>query len=377
MKISNIKAEPDRVETTDNTSLNIQLYGKNNDYPQKLKQVTAASGTAISCISTYAKFIQGGGFSDPAFYRMKVNSAGLTNDQLLSFVSKDIADFKGFSLHFNYNVLGEITDINFVPFEHCRMVLEDQNGRVEKIAVHRDWTKRKRLTTINSTTIQYIDKFNPIPEVVRHQIQACGGIEQYKGQILWYSFDGEGVYPKPLYDSVITDISTEAGISNVLYRNVRYNFLPAGAFIRKKGKTVQNIDENGKEIPDDFPAQFKRFQGDENANKIIDIEVDFEEEEPKFIPFVVEKRGDEFKTTDEIIRSKIGRVFLQPPILRAESVATGFTTEAMQDAYKYYNSITTSERFELERIFTRIFENWHDQTVNPSKSLAITPLQYV
>lgn len=376
MRLSNIKDEPERIETSDLTSLGIQYFGKNNDYPQRLKQVTSASGTAISCISTYAKFIQGGGFSDPTFYRSKINSDGLTLDQLLNFVSKDIADFKGFALHFNYNLLGEITDINYVPFEHCRYGIEDESGKVSKISLHRDWTKKKRLTKINSATVKMIDVFNPIKEVVLAQILAAGGIENYHGQVLYYSFDGFGVYPKPLYDSVITDISTEAGISNVLYRNVRYNFLPAGAFIRKKSSSTPDKDENGNEIRDDFPVQFKKFQGDENANKIIDIQVEFEEEEPKFVPFVVEKRGDELKTTDEIIRSKIGRVFNQPPILRAESVATGFTTDAMMDAYKYYNSVTTSERFELERVFTRIFESWHDKTINPSKSYAITPLKY-
>lgn len=378
MKLSNIKTEPDRVETSETTGLNIQNYGKYNDYPQRLKQVTAASGTAISCISTYAKFIQGGGFQDPKFYRSKINSDGLTLDQLLNFISKDIADFKGLALHFNFNILGEITDINFVPFENCRFQIEDEKtGKVHRIAVHRDWTKKKLKSKVNSSTIEMIDVFNPIKDVVQAQILKSGGIENYKGQILYYSFDGEGVYPKPLYDSVITDISTEAGISNVLYRNVRFNFLPAGAFIRKKSQSYNDKDENGNDVVDDFPAQFKNFQGDENANKIIDIVVEYEEEEPKFVPFVVEKRGDELKTTDELIRSKIGRVFNQPPILRAEVVATGFDTKAMQDAYKYYNSVTTSERFEIERIFTRIFESWHDKTINPSKSYAITPLQYV
>lgn len=376
MKLSNIKEEPERIEVADIASLGVQSFGKFNDYPQRLRRVTSASGTAKSCISTYAKFIQGLGFDDVVFYKSVINSNGLTCDQLLRLVSKDAAEMKGFAIHVNYNLLGEVTDVSHLPYEHCRLTAEDDNGNVAKIAIHRDWTRNKRKTQVTRSTVNYIDVFNPIREVVLAQIEAAGGIETYKGQVFWYSFDGDNVYPSPIYDAVITDISTEAGISNVLYRNVRYNFLPAGMFVRKKGQTTQTFDEHGNEIKDTFSQDFKQFQGDENANKIIDIEIDYEEEKPEFVPFVVEKRGDELKTTDEIIRSKIGRAFNQPPILRSETVATGFTTDAMLDAYRYYNSVTTSERFELERAFIRIFSKFHDQSISPTGNYSIIPLNY-
>jgi hypothetical protein len=181
------------------------------------------------------------------------------------------------------------------------------------------------------------------------------------------------VYPKPIYDAAITDISTEAGISNVIYRNARMNFLSAGMLIRKSAQLDPNVVNNTQ--PDTFSQNFKQFQGDENACKIIDVEIGFEEEKPEFVPFVVEKMADEMKTSSTIIETKIGKVFLQPPILRAESVATGFTLQAMQDAYEYYNTITLSERLEIERVFTQLFSNFVNP-INPTNNYSIIPLKY-
>ncbi|MBK6347215.1 MAG: hypothetical protein IPF68_15030 [Bacteroidales bacterium] len=376
MNLTNVKAEKQRVEVLDGLQFDIQTYGLRNDYPQRVKTVTNASVTAKGCISTYQKFIQGKGFADTVFYKSVINNRGLTCDQCLSLVTHDISDYGGFSLHFNYNVFGQITDVTHIPFEHCRLGLDDDSGKVTKIAIHRDWTKLRRRTVISKSTIEYIDVFNPIPTVIQAQIEAAGGIDRYKGQVLYYSLDGDMVYPKPIYDAAITDISTEAGISNVLYRNARMNFMPAGMLIRKVSETSSaKTDENGRPVVDTFSKDFKQFQGDENACKIIDVEAGFDESAPEFVPFTTEKHADEMKTTSEMVQVKIGKPFLQPPILRAENVSTGFTLQAMQDAYTYYNSITVSERQEIERVFARIFANFVNP-VNPSGNYSIIPLTY-
>jgi len=376
MNLTNVKIEKQRVEVVDGLSLGIQNYGLKNDYPQKIKTVTSASVTAKGCISTYQKFMQGGGFLDTVFYKEKVNSKGLTCDQLLDLLVKDVADYGGFAVHVNYNVLGVKTDITHVPFEHCRFQIEDETGNFAKIALHRDWTKLKRLTRVSKDTITLIDKYNPIKSIVQAQIEAAGGIDNYKGQIYYFSLDGDMVYPKPIYDSAITDISTEAGISNVIYRNTRMNFLPAGMLIRKKAENSGNVDEYGRPVVDTFSQNFKQFQGDENACKIIDVEIEFEEESPEFVPFAIDQYVvANMKVSTEITSSKIGKAFLQPPILRMENVATGFTLQAMQDAYEYYNTITISERLQLERFFTEIFTNF-ERPINPTNNYSIIPLKY-
>ena len=383
MNLTNVKAEKQRVEIYDGLAYDIQTYGLNNDYPQRIKTVTSASVTAKGCISTYQKFMQGGGFADLLFYKSIINSRGLTCDQLLNRCVKDIADYGGCAIHVNYNLLGQITDISHVPFEHCRMAIEDdQTGCVHKIALHRDWTKLKRKTIISKNTIQYINVYNPIKDVVLAQIEACGGIDSYKGQIYYFSLDGDLIYPKPIYDAAITDISTEAGVGNVIYRNARFNFLPAGMLVRRKavlnGINTENKNENPNKQnqPDNFTQNFKQFQGDEKAYKIVDVEIEFDEEAPTFIPFTTDQYIiQNMKVSTDIVKERIGKIFLQPPILRAENVATGFTLQAMQDAYEYYNSITLSERLEIERVFTQIFTNF-ERPINPTNNYSILPLKY-
>lgn len=48
--------------------------------------------------------------------------------------------------------------------------------------------------------------------------------------------DGKFVYPVPIYDKVVTNLSIDEGLDNVKYRNVRNNFLVAGMVVHKKGK---------------------------------------------------------------------------------------------------------------------------------------------
>ena len=152
-----------------------------------------------------------------------------------------MAVFDGLAIHVNYNILGQIVEMNHVPFENCRLQEEDDNGYVAKIAVHADWSGKKtrngKVVKVDRNTVDMIDVFNPIKEVIAAQIEAAGGIEFYKGQILWISGAGRNTYPVPKADRVSTELSTDEGLANVKYRNVRCNFLPAAMVITKKGQS--------------------------------------------------------------------------------------------------------------------------------------------
>lgn len=87
---------------------------------------------------------------------------------------------------------------------------------------------------VNDKTIERINVFNPDPDIVLEQIENAGGIDSYKGQILWQSLDGKFIYPTASYDSAITEISTDEGLGNVKMRNVRNNFLVSCMLVTKK-----------------------------------------------------------------------------------------------------------------------------------------------
>ena len=65
-------------------------------------------------------------------------------DEVHCRMCQDMAMFNGISLHVNYNVFGEIVELNHVPFENCRLTEPDENGVISKIAIHPDWTGKKQ-----------------------------------------------------------------------------------------------------------------------------------------------------------------------------------------------------------------------------------------
>ena len=93
MNIRQTKIEPSRFLVTDYKSFGIQYYDTDNLYPQRLLKLNAASGTAGLCISTYAKFIEGGGLLDSILYRAKIGVNNETVDQIHSLLCKDLATF--------------------------------------------------------------------------------------------------------------------------------------------------------------------------------------------------------------------------------------------------------------------------------------------
>lgn len=113
----------------------IQTYGSDNLYPQTFRNIVAASSTGSECAERYAEFIEGNGFKDVLFSEYVVNRKGESVDAIHSLVCRDMADFGGFALHVNYNVLGEIVELHHVPFENCRLMEEDDNGYVGKTSI--------------------------------------------------------------------------------------------------------------------------------------------------------------------------------------------------------------------------------------------------
>ena len=84
-------------------ALGVQSYGENNDIPQRIMEIVAASVTGSSCLDTYQKFIIGRGFNDKGFRDAEINSRGDTVSLLLTQVAQDYAEFGGFAIHVNWN----------------------------------------------------------------------------------------------------------------------------------------------------------------------------------------------------------------------------------------------------------------------------------
>ena len=127
MKVKVLKKDV-RFESRNDRAYGIQTYGENNDYPQQVKMIINSSGTGISCLNVYKKFIFGKGFTDKSFYQKVVNTKNQTMDYILDQIKNDFSEFGGFVLHFNYNANYKISEIQHIPFEQVRFGKMDENG---------------------------------------------------------------------------------------------------------------------------------------------------------------------------------------------------------------------------------------------------------
>lgn len=382
MNVKTTKKPKPRIDIGYVSRFKMQAYGNNNLYPQNISAIAKASGTAELCIDRYAKFIEGYGFNSEQLSETIVNRHDRTADDLLHDVAADLARYGGFALHVNYNVLCQITEVNFVPFENCRLGEEDERGRVEEILVHPDWTQKKtrngQYLRVDEQTVKRIKVFNPDPAIVEREIEEAGGIEFYKGQIAWCSMDGAQTYPTPIYDSVITEISTDEGLGNVKYRNVRNNFLVACMLIYKKGvpkynpETDEEVDD-GSMISDE---DLKQFQGDENTSKILAVELENDEDKPEVVAFPTKNYDKEFTVTDASVVERIYAQFHQELFYAIRMGKLGFSGQVMRDAYEYYAGEVTNEQRFIQRIMEKIFEHWHDPSL-ASMDFTLQPLKYI
>lgn len=384
MNINTVKRAAKRFSVQYLSMLNLQSYGADNIYPQRMRDLIANSSTGGICVDRYQRFIEGNGFNDTNFSEYICNRYGETIDDIHHRISLDLAYYHGFALHVNYNMACEICELQHVPFQNTRLEEENDEGHVLNIAVHPDWTGRKtrkgKRISIDVNSVEKIHVFNPKRDVVMAQIIAAGGIENYKGQILWVSLDGLYEYPKPIYDKVVTNLSTDEALDNVKYRNTRNNFLIAGMLCRKKGGDL-GIDENGKPIKSenndkDFAQSLDIFQGDMNCCTIMDVTVNANEDYPEFKAVEGNNFDKKFTCTEDSVTSRIYSAFGQEPWLRIRTGDLGFSGKIIEEAYEYYNSFTDPVRRVISRAFKRIFSNWFE-LANPSQDYLVQPLVYI
>lgn len=385
MRVHELKKKSSkRIDVRYLQTLGIQTYGEDNLYPQTFRNILAASSTGAECLDRFADFIEGNGFRDAPFSESVVNRKGDTADDIHALVCRDVAYYNGLALHVNYNIYGDIVELHHVPFENCRLVESDDSGYVGKIAIHPDWSGQKtrggKVIKVAKENIDYIDAFNPDKRVVAAQIEAAGGIEYYKGQVLWVSLSGKDIYPTGKGDRVVTEMSTDEGLANVKYRNVRNNFLPAAMIFTKKGTNI-TFDQDGNEIDsmdddDSFSDSLLQLQGDTNCGKLMEVTLETDEDKPEVVSLNSQNYDKEFTVTDTSVTERIYSAFGQEPWYCIRIGKVGFSGDILEDAFEYYNSIVSKQQRLIERTFARVFRHFYE-TVNASNDFSVEPLKYV
>lgn len=373
-----------RITRRDDRAFGIINYDIDNAYPQRVMDVVNASGIAKSCIEIFYKFIYAKGFQDELFGKKIVDGKKLTADKMLRENCVDYAEYGGFAIHFNYNILGERTTCSFIPFPHCRLGINKDTFEVNSIAVYDDWG-RERSKKIDKDKIDYINLYNPDPDVVLAEIEAAGGIEKYKGQIYYHGFKGGLIYPLTYYDSEIEDIDTDGAIKLFKNGNIQRRFMASHMFVRygqaegggvgtSEGGVAVNPDKkvsSGSYEEDEMVGTLKNFQGPENTNRIILVDVETPEQKPELLPFTQENTDKLFEYHETSTQDNIRKRFAIPTIFLDAIPGSLGLAQQMQDAYTFYNVMTSDERAIIEETYQALFADLY-----PGQNFKIKELEF-
>lgn len=338
---------------------NILSYDEDNLYPQRMLNYIKSSGTASACVKVFSKFIRGGGFADPNFYKSRVNESGLTVDQLLRKVTNKYANLYGFCVHINYNALGQKVSANFVNFEEIRIGDGDDVGM---FVWKRDWSSRKKEGKI------LYHPYNPSVEVIQQQIIDSGGIEKYKGQLYWYSYD-HGEYPLAPIDPVVEDTITD-------YKSKRFRLRITSSGFLQNAMVEYPQEFESKEEEEEVKQLWIDFQGSENASQIIVVgNPDQSKGSIKISGLDIPNQDKTFELTTKTSKEGIIQIFSIPQCLVSVNSTSVFTKEQIIDGFDYYNAHTSDDRLIMEECFKEIFSNWHTP-INPTGNYSLIPIRF-
>jgi hypothetical protein len=313
-------------------------YDIDNLYPQKVQAIAQRSGTTMSAIGTQSAFISGEGCNG---MDIVVNRDGQTLWDILRFVSVQKSMFKGFALHFNYNIFGTITEINPVAFEFVRW-----SKNLDALIVNPDWPRMTR----RNEEVEY-KPFNP--DSVLAEIEQCGGIETYTGQLFYWIPNAKDYYTTTHWDSVLDDAQFEAEAKLYSLSNIQNDYSLSGLITYPK---PLESDQEIKDVKEDM-------QNDKGASNAGGIRVigamptEGMQNWKWFTPISRNNIDGLFTKQLEIAKFNIYATFRQPPILNGVSNDGMFNAASFKDAFEYYNSATETERKDTERELTKIISN--------------------
>jgi hypothetical protein len=339
----------------------ILLYGSDNIYPDKVRSMAQRSQSCKTAIRTLSRFLGGQGFKEQGgqdINKIEVNEAGETLHDILDHAAFEKAQF-GVTLHFNYNVLGEIIEIQEIPFHTLRWKKD-----LSRIVFCEDWSKAGKFS--KKEKIEFYP-FNP--ENAVNEINEVG-IDKYPGQALYWIPERKEIYPLATFDSALDDIQFEHESGVYKLRNIQNGY--SAGYVQITPMTLSSEKEQ-KEAKEDV----KRSRGAQNAGKtkVVPMNTAFLEAlgSRKIFEEIPRTGIDKyFKQQNEETKFNIYSVFQQPAILNGITKDGMFNQESFVDAFQYYNSITEKDRQELERIFNSIMP----YTIWGLDNLEILPLEY-
>jgi len=346
-----------QVETRQDAGLGIMRWGRDNSFPQTLKNVIEQSPSAKMAVSRTSKFYKGAGFDGE---NEIINAYGLTLKKLVGILADDYADFEAFAIQCNYNIKGQITSLNPIRIATLRFNEFDELNYASKIGYHPDFGRNSEVRkTVNQSAtrenIKWFNRFNP--NAVLSQIENQeGGISNYLGQVSYYSEVGHSSYPISPLQAPINFVLSDVENSILVRKETSTGFI--NTYMLKT--TLDSEDSTLIALE----RAIEEAQGARGTGKVITFSGLSPEEVSNTL---LEEMGgggagskaiiESAQMAYELDREVISGAYLIPPALAGIQQSTGFSGADLKEAYYVFNAITQGGRDAIEAELNILLEN--------------------
>ena len=360
-----------QVETLQDTTLGIMKWGRSNSFPQTLKNIIEQSPNAKPAVERTAKFYRGSGFIGEDEI---VSPYGLTLGGVVSILADDYATFKAFAIHCNYNLKGQVTSIMPMRIAELRFNEFDELNFASRVGYHPNFANnavvRKTIAnTVTKNKIKWFDRFNP--SAVHRQISTTkGGIDNYLGQLLYFSEEGHSSYPVPTLQAPINFVLSDIENSILVRKETSTGFI--NSYLLKT-----TLDDGDPQLIA-YENAIVQAQGARGTGKVIIMSGLSPEDVSSTLLEEIGSGGGGAKaiidasiSAYELNQKVISGAYLIPPVLAGADQKNGFSGTDLEDAYFVFNAVTKNGRDSIEREINKVLRN----SVFNTKSIKIKKLK--
>lgn len=350
-------------------NLEIFRWDSDNLYPQRMRELVKRSHTLNGVLNRIADFLAGEGFEDDALAKLIVNNdtfIGTTGDKLVEEITAQFARYKSFALHINYNLNYHISEMRIADIDYLRFGFPDPSGNISTLKYCTNWELQYN-KQMGSVYIYDYDIFNPNPEVIASQIERDGGINNYKGQILWITPEIEK-YPLATFHAVTDAAYAQGELGTFKRTQIDENFTTNFAVIYPG-------EFETKEEEDKFKALVSNHKG-ARGKRIIGIQdkSGLRKANELFMPLSPVNTDRLFEATETSVLNAIMENEAMPKELLGVRPESGmFNQDNMQQAYIYYNTCTRKRRMLISQLLSKLFTFWNTPITSTAN---IIPLKY-
>jgi hypothetical protein len=257
-------------------------YGDANDFPQYLRDLAHESPVHGSLVVAIGDMIAGKGIKSEQ-YQEELDALDINT--LTYAAAHDLKLFGGFFIEVIWsNDRTVISKLNAIPFEECRIAVNQDDDSEIGIFHSYDWSNTRK----KKNTPEFIPRYNYLTRMEEPR------------QIYWcFTYTGSDVYPRPDYWSAINYIELDKQISIFHINQISNGLFPS---------TIINF-YNGQATPEQKQQMMmdweNKMSGARNAGKVVMFFNERDQPKTEITPFPVNDADKQYQLMDTTATQKI------------------------------------------------------------------------